>query len=247
MTPAKAPRSSSTAPEPGNSRRALTRQTVIETAIEYVDKHGLAALTMRALGQELGVEAMSLYHHVNGREDLLEGIVATLVDGLRVNPEETLGPVDGWQTYVQHLAVAVRQLANQHPHIFPLVATRHPAAPWLRPPLRSLELVEDFLEAMSSRGLDDKHAVHVYKCFTSFLLGHLLLEVSAASSAPTSPDEAPLDEGDADVPNADQDLSLDQFPTVLRLRELLAKTEPTAEFESALEALLDRLDLELSQ
>jgi TetR/AcrR family tetracycline transcriptional repressor len=59
--------------------------------------------------------------------------------------DEQLQPTNGWQAYLQWLAHGVRALAREHPNVFPLIAARHPAAPWLRPPLRSLRVVEDFL------------------------------------------------------------------------------------------------------
>jgi TetR/AcrR family transcriptional regulator, tetracycline repressor protein len=94
---------------------------------------------MRRLGKELDVEAMSLYRYVNGREDLLEGIVDHLVAQLHLESAgDQLQQTGGWQANLQWLAHGVRQLARQHPDTFPLIATRHPAAPWLRPPLRSL-------------------------------------------------------------------------------------------------------------
>src|SRR5919112_6165499 len=126
----------------GPGRRPLSRERIILTAIDFVDKHGLTALTMRRLGRELGVEAMSLYRYVNGREDLLEGMVDRMVAKLHLRPdEEQLEPANGWQAYLQWLAHGVRGLAREHPNVFPLIATRHPAAPWLRPPLRGLRVV----------------------------------------------------------------------------------------------------------
>ena len=231
---------------PATSRTPLTRDGILDAAISYVDRHGLPALTMRQLGHLLGVEAMSIFHHVNGREDLLEGIVGRLVDGVRVPPHDTLGPSDGWQAFLQHVAHAVRSIAVKHPNLFPLVATRPPAAPWLRPPLRSLSLVEDFLGGLIARGVPEADAVHVYKKFTTFLLGHLLLEV-AEQGAATGPAGEALDEGDAAIPNEADRISLDDFPTVLRLKDELRRHDSEAEFERALEALLDRLDAELSQ
>ena len=75
-----------------------------------------------------------------------------------------------------------------------------------------------------------------------------LNQVAAASQgAETGPVEEPLDEGDADIPNHDEDLSLQDFPTVRRLRPLLSEDRSDQEFEEALEALLDRLELDLSQ
>src|SRR5687768_11363002 len=76
-------------------RIPLTRDRIISTAIELADEHGTAAITMRRLGEVLDVEAMSLYHPVNGREDLLEGMVARLVEDVRVPSREELLPVDG--------------------------------------------------------------------------------------------------------------------------------------------------------
>jgi AcrR family transcriptional regulator len=226
-------------------RTPLSRGRIVEAAIELADAHGLTALTMRRLGQELGVEAMSLYHHVNGREDLLEGMVGCLVDGVQLPSRVPLGPADGWQAFLQHVAHDIRRVALEHPLLFPLVATRPPAAPWLRPPLRSLRVVETFLDGLLQRGLSDDQAVHVYKVFAGFLLGELLLEVAEAGG-PTGPVDEPLDEGDAPVPNADQQILLDEYPTLLRLSEGLRAHDATGDFERALEALLDRLDSDLS-
>ena len=63
-------------------KRPLSRDLVLETAISLVDHEGLGALSMRRLGQELGVEAMSLYHHVANKEALLDGMVDAVVGEL---------------------------------------------------------------------------------------------------------------------------------------------------------------------
>jgi len=102
------------------SRPALSRDRIITTAIDFVDKRGLTALTMRRLGNELGVEAMSLYRYVNGREDLLEGIVDRMVSELHLRYDDALlTATDGWQAYLQWLAHGVRSLARDHPRSSP--------------------------------------------------------------------------------------------------------------------------------
>ena len=223
-------------------RSSLSREQIITTAIRFIDEHGLSSLSMRRLGKELGVEAMSLYRYVNGREDLLEGIVDRMVTDLHLRSDNALlTATDGWQAYLQWLALGVRSLARDHPKAFPLIATRHPAAPWLRPPLRSLRVVEDFLTTLISRGFEDERAVEAYRAFSSFLLGHLLLEATLLG-AQTGPAEEPLDEGESDVPNADQKLDLHDFPQIHRLEAKLSEDHAAAEFEKALEDLLDRLD-----
>jgi TetR/AcrR family transcriptional regulator, tetracycline repressor protein len=224
----------------------LSRARIVETAIDLIDTEGVSALTMRRLGAALDVEAMALYRYVNGREDLLEAVVDALVDSVEIPGTAELQPVDGWQAFLQVLAHNVRQLAIEHPAAFPLIATRHPAAPWLRPPLRSLRMVEAFLTGLEARGFSERQAVAAYRSFTSFLLGHLLLE-AAMQGAPLSPAEEPLDEGDARVPNGDADLEVSEFPTVARLRAPLTEDHTDEEFETALEHLLVRLDLENAQ
>lgn len=226
------------------SGKGLDRERVARTALEMIDEEGTSRLSMRHLGQRLGVEAMSLYHHVSGREDLLEAVVRLLLDDLYASMSDD--PSDTWQGYLQSLAHAVRRIAVEHPSAFPLVATRHPAAPWLRPPLRSLEVVEDFLATLERHGFTNEQMVDIYRAFTSFLLGNLLLE-AAVRGADTGPVEDPLDEGDAQVPERDGHAEVEENPTVVRLRPLLSEDHSREEFEIGLETLLDRLELTYSQ
>ena len=189
---------------------------------------------MRSLGQRLGVEAMTLYHYVPNREGLLDGIVELVVDDLYGDPEVQLLPTNGWEDYLRRLGHGVRRIALAHPRAFPLVATRPPAAPWVRPPLRSLRWVEAFLTGLTSRGFSDDAAVHAYRAFTSFLLGHLLLEV-ASRGVNTGP--VPDDEPDH-VP----DDPLTGYPLLMRLSDRLAEDRSAAEFSEALDNLLVRLE-----
>lgn len=146
----------------------MDRELIVRTALRCIDEVGPAELTMRGLGRQLGVEAMSLSGYVSGREDLLEGVVAHLLSGLPGRFDDQL--TQTWQGYLHTLAHQIRRIAVEHPNAFPLVATRHPATPWLRPPLRSVGLVEDFLAHLSGAGFDDAHLVGAYRSFSSFLL-----------------------------------------------------------------------------
>ncbi|SDS46723.1 DNA-binding transcriptional regulator, AcrR family [Friedmanniella luteola] len=229
----------------GRGSPGLSRTLVVQAALDLIDEDGLQNLSMRAVGQQLGVGAMALYRYVSGREDLLEAVVASLVDGLRAQLDPDL--TGTWQGYLQTLAHAVRRVAVEHAAAFPLIATRHPAAPWLRPPLRSPELVEDLLTNLSGHGFTDEQVADAYRAFSSFLLGHLLLE-SAARGADTAPVEEPFDEGDAQIPQRDGRRDLSQTtPTTNRLRPLLSEDRGDEEFEVGLETLLDRLEMVLSQ
>jgi TetR/AcrR family transcriptional regulator, tetracycline repressor protein len=225
-------------------RPPLSRERIVAAAIAFVDRRGLTALTMRRLGTELGVEAMSLYRYVAGRDDLLEGMVDQMVAQLHLDPSNGGPGRDGWQAYLQWLAHGVRQLVQEHPHVFPLIATRHPAAPWLRPPLRSLRVVEDFLSTLVARGFTDDAAVAAYRAFSSFLLGHLLLEASMLGSR-TAPVVDVEDAGRSGAPTTRTTLESGEFPLLRRLEDRLSEDHAAAEFERALEDLLDRLERDL--
>lgn len=227
-----------------SSTGRLSRDLIIQTALVQIDRTGVDTLSMRSLAQELGVEAMSLYRYVHGREDLLEGVVALLMGDLTEALDEELA--EHWQGFLQTVAHRVRRIATEHPRAFPLVASRHPAAPWLRPPLRSVELVDMFLRTLIGLGFTDAQAVDTYRSFSSFLLGQLLLE-SAVHGAASAPVGASLDEGDADIPERDGQVSLASAPEVLRLRPLLSEDRSEEEFEVSLEALLDRLSADISR
>jgi AcrR family transcriptional regulator len=221
----------------GAGRGGLDRRRILGAAVELIDRDGLEALTMRRLGSHLGVEAMALYRYVPGREQLLDGVVESVIDELYGDPDVHLSASHGWQDFLQRLAHGVRRIALAHPEVFPLVATRPPAAPWVRPPLRSLRWVESFLDAMLDSGFSAESAVAAYRAYSSFLLGHLLLEVSQ-KGVKITPEDHP--EG---VPAVAESADLGNYPTVVRLESLLSLDESAAEFEEALENLLGRLEV----
>ena len=219
---------------PPSKKTPLSRAKVVAAAVAFIDEEGLPGLTMRKLGERLGVEAMALYRYVPGREALLDAIVEHVMASMSRDDEVFEAPRHGWQDFLQRMAHGVRRLALEHPKAFPLVASRPPEAPWLRPPLRSLDWVERFLDGLTDEGFSDDGAVGAYRAFSSFLLGHLLLEVSAHGA-----DVGPLDVLEEDQPAAD----ISAYPTVQRLQSALSEDHAAIEFEDALEELLRRLDL----
>ena len=220
--------------EAGAPRGPLDRRTVLLAAVTLIDRNDLRHLTMRNLGNHLGVEAMSLYRYVHSREDLLDGIVELVVDDLYGDPEVHLSATV-WQDYLQRVAHGVRRIALAHPQVFPLVATRPPAAPWVRPPLRSLRWMESFLDTLHHCGFSDASSVGAYRSFSSFLLGHLLLEVSAQGA-----DIGPIEQADPDSQPA---TDLSAYPRLKSLEAELSQDRSADEFEEALETLLERIDL----
>jgi AcrR family transcriptional regulator len=221
---------------PPSERVPLSRDRIVSVAVDFIDEFGLPGLTMRKLGERLGVEAMSLYRYVPGREDLLDAVVEHIIEEMRDDEDVIDSPQAGWQDFLQRLAHGVRRVALSHPKAFPLVASRPTEAPWLRPPLRSLDWVETFLSGLQDDGFDDDAAVGAYRAFTSFLLGHLLLEVAAHGA-----EVGPLDVLESEEDPSGSDLG--DYPTVRRLRGSLSEDHAAIEFEESLEELLNRIAL----
>jgi AcrR family transcriptional regulator len=231
-----APALSSGVSQPGMplSRRPLGRDQILREAVRLIDAEGRERLTMRRLGSELGVEAMALYRYIPGREQLLDGVVEYVMNELyhQTMTDELPG---SWQEYLQRMAHGVRAICTAHPRVFPLVATRPPAAPWLRPPLRSLRWVEGFLASLQRFGFSDDKSVHIYRAFSTFLLGHLLLESATVDV-------------DADVSLEDdieffETNDLSQYPRLMVLESQLQQDGYDLEFEDALEDLLNRIEV----
>ena len=213
-------------------RRPLDRRLILQEAVRFIDAHGRDRLTMRRLGAELGVEAMALYRYVPGRDQLLDGVVETVMDELYRTTMELDRP-GTWQEFLRQMAHAVRAIAQEHPQIFPLLASRPPAAPWLRPPLRSLRWVEAFLQGLRHYGISGRDSVRVYRSFSTFLLGHLLLESTLYAVEPR-----PAVPGDLELVET---YDLAAYPRLTELSSDLFLDTFDDEFEGSLAELIDRM------
>ena len=78
-------------------REPLTKEWVLRAAVELADRGGIEALSMRKLGQELGVEAMALYRHVRNKDDILDGAIDAVVGEI-----ELRGPGHDWQASIRN-------------------------------------------------------------------------------------------------------------------------------------------------
>jgi TetR/AcrR family tetracycline transcriptional repressor len=103
-------------PSPGDQ---LSRERILAGALELVDQDGLEALTMRRLADALKVDPMSLYNHVESKDDLLDGLTETLWSEVRL-PDRTTG----WKPTLREFATSVRGLARAYPLAYPLLIGR---------------------------------------------------------------------------------------------------------------------------
>jgi TetR/AcrR family transcriptional regulator, tetracycline repressor protein len=182
----------------GRPTRRLSLDRIVDETLALVDEQGIAAASMRSVGERLGVQAMSLYRYVSSREELFDLVVERIVDELSADDQVHMRPVDGWRDYLARLARGVRRYAMAHPHAFPLVATRPTEAPWVNPPLRSMRWIEAMLQGLHDEGLTDEQVVFTYRAFNSFLLGFLLLETSAMALRDPKPGDGSFQQGPQD-------------------------------------------------
>ncbi|WP_158607564.1 TetR/AcrR family transcriptional regulator [Flexivirga caeni] len=262
----------SRSPRGGRRGPGLSRDRIARAALEVIDARGLGAASMRAVGNRLGVEAMSLYKHFSTRDELLDAVVELVVTELDNDRLVRSGADDGWRDYLSRLAHGVRRYALAHPHAFPLVATRPAEAPWVNPPLRSLSWIENMLRTLADEGFDPDQLLFAYRSFNSFLLGYLLMETGALTlrdpqsgdgsfSAQGTSDPVPggLDPGrtDAEAESTDaaatpaelldpqDDIDENRYPVIHSLARELAEDHYGDEFDSALIDLLDRVAAQL--
>jgi len=105
-------------------RTPLTRERVLQAAVELADRDGIENLSMRKLGQELGVDAMALYRHVRGKDDLLDGVVEVVIGEIE-RPE----PGEDWKASLRELIMAARRVMLRHPWAPRILEDRGTAGP----------------------------------------------------------------------------------------------------------------------
>lgn len=147
----------------------LSPERIVNAAIELVDEEGLEALSMRKLARRLGVEAMSLYHHVRSKEALLDLMVDRVFDGVELDLSAEL-----WHDQMTSGMYALRTALMTHPNLLPVVATR---------PVMSedtMSLVELGLAALVDAGFSLERSRQIITVLVSFAVGHALTEAGAS-------------------------------------------------------------------
>ena len=196
----------------------MSRRRILEAAVRFVDREGLEALSMRKLGGELGVEAMSLYNHVPNKDALLDGMVEVLLGGLKIPPEK-----EGWEKRVREAYRAFRRLAREHPNVFPLLIVRPPDT------MDGVWLVEEFLKTLRGAGFDPETALYAFRALSSYASGYAMAEIRGFAMEPAGPRLGALT------------LPPDDFPHIHELGTRLERVDHDAEFEFGLDLILGGL------
>lgn len=157
-----------TKPDP---RAPLSRERVLRTAVALADVGGITSVTMRGLARELGVEAMSLYHHVAGKEDLLDGMVDRVFGEIRRPRGED------WKTAMRERAISARQVLLRHRWAIGLMDSRSEPGP------ATLRHHDAVIGSLREAGFSIEMAAHAFALLDSFIYGFVLQEASLPSGS----------------------------------------------------------------
>jgi AcrR family transcriptional regulator len=196
-------------PGAGPARRAsdrgryskLNRERVLAAALELVDHEGLAALSMRRLGAELGVEARALYRYAPSKDALLDGLVEViylewedrLARGSAPKTGRAASPATEepeWRAELHRIALTTYQVCSAHPQVVPLLTARMLAVPLARRPLAVLQNHERVLAMLKRTGLDENCTTAAFRAFTAWVLGFASMELQAMVDNPEETDPA---------------------------------------------------------
>jgi AcrR family transcriptional regulator len=154
-------------------RTPLTRQRVLRAAVALADRGGVGALSMRKLAQELGVEAMSLYHHVANKDDILDGIVDVVFGEIELPTGEA-----GWEAAMRRRSVSAREALRRHPWATGLMESRRTPGP------ANIRHHDAVLGVLRNAGFPVELAAHAYSLLDSYIYGFALQEASLPFHTP---------------------------------------------------------------
>jgi AcrR family transcriptional regulator len=154
--------------DPNAERRVrLSRDRVLRAAIALADANGIESLSMRKLGVELGIEAMSLYNHVANKSDLLDG----MIDSVFGEIELPSGGTD-WRTAMRRRAISARQVMSRHPWAIGLMESRTTPGP------ATLRHHDAVIGTLRGAGFSVELAAHAFSALDSYIYGFALQEAS---------------------------------------------------------------------
>src|ERR1700690_1317797 len=215
------------APRTHRTKTPLNRERILRAALDMADNAGIDALTMRALGQALEVEAMSLYNYVEDKDDLLTGIVELVLSEIDLAPT-----ADNWRSDMRATAMSAHEALLRHPWACRLVLT--PAS--ARMISARMSYIESILARIRDAGFTPEAASRGYHALDSHILGFTIWQLGHALPA-----DAPPDFIDTLMRQLDPDI----FPYLIEHAAVhmnSSEGEEEGEFEFGLDLILDGLE-----
>jgi len=205
-------------------RSTLTRERVLEAAVELADREGIESVSMRRLGQELGIEAMSLYTHVRSKEDLLDGMVEVVFQQMPARRRR-----GDWKATLRRTILSAREVLLRHPWAPAIIETRTQPGPAM---LRQYDAVMGILREGGFSLETTHHAIHL---MGSRLLG-FVQELNDDPDQPTEVVTAMADQLRPTLPH------VAEMAVGVSHEGGLGGCDTDAEFVFALDFLLDGLE-----
>jgi AcrR family transcriptional regulator len=212
--------------EDSSPRPRLTTDRVLRAAVDLADREGLGALTMRRLGAELGVEAMSLYKHVANKEAILDGVVELIVSQIEIPSQET-----PWKQAMRSRAVSARGVLAGHSWAIGLLETRGSMGP------ATMRYLNAILGNLRSAGFSIQNAVHAFWLLDSYVYGHVIQETTLAPGRTAPP-------GTESAAAVLEQATMAEYPHLAELAEhaLGSVYSVDGEFRFGLDLILDALE-----
>jgi AcrR family transcriptional regulator len=205
----------------------LSRERVLRAAVTLADEGGIESLTMRRLGQQLGVEAMSLYKHVSNKDDVLDGIVDLVLGDIDVPPSGT-----PWREAMRARAVSAHEVLLAHPWAALQIMSRFNIG------LGMTRYLDATLGRLREGGFSIEGALDAWHTLDSHIYGFTLQELGL----PFAAEEAPQVSADV-LPSLDAG----QFPHVVEVISHVMRSGRVEDFTFGLDLILDGLQRELDQ
>jgi len=155
-------------------REGLSRERIIAAALAIMDADGVDGLSMRRLGQALGVDPMAVYYHVPNKGALYDGIVEHLWGSVRL---PAMRPGERWPDLLEQIFADFRARLLEHPLAVTLVGTRPAVSAAM------LRLVDDSLGRLEAAGLSGWDAMELIDCLSGYVVGKVLAETASLRGA----------------------------------------------------------------
>jgi AcrR family transcriptional regulator len=218
MTRKASPRRAPTAPRkrrtPGEG--GLSRERIAAAAMALVDRDGLAALSTRRLGDELGCEAMSIYHHFPSKAHLMDALIDLMLAEARVAME----PQWDWRERLRRAAHGFRAMALKHPAFFPFFAVHRLNTP------AGVAYIDGIIGILRDAGFSDREAAIYFRELGYYLTGAALDETAGYARGPSSAEPV------------SNEVIAARFRNLAAAAPYFAQTHFRATFETGLEILL---------
>jgi AcrR family transcriptional regulator len=203
----------------------LSRERVLAAAVSLVDEAGLGSLTMRELGQRLGVEAMSLYNHVANKDDILDGMVDLVVSEIDL-PSDTAD----WKEAMRRRATSAQAVFTRHPWASGLVDSRQSSGP------ARLRYFDWVVGTLRRAGFSIEMSARAFSILDSYVYGFGRQQLNLSAGSDMSPEEMAEAFSHA--------IPADEYPYLREMVDyaITSVHDDSADFEFGLSLILDGLE-----